>query len=301
MAIAVTNQRRRKLVGLLLCAVVAGWAGPVSASPISPTGTLLPPKREAPSPKPSPSVGVGVPGSPAPTVSVGKPSNSPDGRGPSRPTVLVRLQGPCLVKEGVYAPDGTMLEPPVGGYLIGTGVVDPNGKVTSVFGIYCAGERDAPPPPPPPPAAEDVWQEFPLAGGDIGVSPSGSGLTGLPTGLWYSGLSDGQTITTNVRGYAVTATARPVRYTWSFGDDTEDVASSTAGSDDPAAGVISSKWAASHVYEKAGDYTLTVTVTWSGTYEWAGAGLGGTGNLGGLDVTVSRTYHVREARGVLAG
>ena len=72
-----------------------------------------------------------------------------------------------------------------------------------------------------------------------------------------------------------------------------------AGSDDPAASFDSGAFAISHTFDRDGDYTLTVVATWSGTYDWAGAGLGGTGNLGALDVTISRGYHVNQARSVL--
>lgn len=278
-------------------AVVASlaFAAPAWAGANSPTGTLLPPAKTT-----APEVGVGAPGEGGPAPKVSKPGASPDGRGPSVPTVVVPVLGPCVVTSPIRNPDGSYVEAPVGGYLFGTGIVDPNGQVSKVVDIRCVGPGQPAAPPPVPPAASDVWEVVPLTGGAIGVNPHERGVTGAVTGLWYSGPHDPQTVTTNVRGYTVTATAAPLLYTWSFGDGAGGT-STVAGRDDPAAGEDSTAWAARHVYESAGDYELSVAVRWSGSYTWAGHGFSGTGNLGSVTVTMSRPYQVNAIDSVLVG
>lgn len=278
-------------------AVVASLTGASTAwaGANSPTGTLLPPAKST-----APEVGLGAPGEGGPAPKVSKPGASPDGRDPSAPTVIVPVLGPCVSKEAVYAPDGTLIEPAVGGYLFGTGIVDPNGQVSKVVDIRCVGPDEPVAPPPVPPAASDVWEVVPLTGGTIGVNPHERGVTGAVTGLWYTGPHDPQTVGTNIRGYTVTATAAPRLYTWSFGDGAGGT-STTAGRDDPAAGEDSTEWAARHVYESAGDYELSVAIMWSGSYTWAGHGFSGTGNLGSVTVVISRPYRVNAVESVLVG
>ncbi|HEX5331944.1 MAG TPA: hypothetical protein VFW79_04805 [Cellulomonas sp.] len=84
-------------------------------------------------------------------------------------------------------------------------------------------------------------------------------------------------LTTTLLGYPVTVHATPTRYVWDFGDhttlDTTDpgLPYPTDGSTPPA-GPDSPYPAGSHghPYTAPGTYTLTLTTTWTGTYQIAG-------------------------------
>jgi hypothetical protein len=84
-------------------------------------------------------------------------------------------------------------------------------------------------------------------------------------------------LTTTLLGYPVTVHATPTRYSWDFGDhttlDTTDpgIPYPTDGSTPPAAhGSIYPTGSHGHPYQAPGTYTLTLTTTWTGTYQIAG-------------------------------
>ena len=155
----------RLVVAVVVAAsTIVGTALPALAGDHGPTGTLLPPvhpdhagaqphartggRRGRPLARParrrSPASATGPVARRA--GAVGRPSSWPS-------------KGRVWFGKRCSPPDGSFLVTPIGGYLFGTGVVDPNGNVTRVFGVYCAGPGSPPPPPPPPPpAAADVWQ-----------------------------------------------------------------------------------------------------------------------------------------------
>ncbi len=156
-------------------------------------------------------------------------------------------------------------------------------------------------PPTPRPPAERIWSEVPLPEPTWGLSPAIDGLTGLPTHLWDPRGGAPISASVDLGGFTATATARPVVYEWTMWepDDPENrnphpfVVSRIPGSE--------SEPAATYTYETKGDYTVTQTVTWAGTYTLTGPGVNEVVDLGTTATTSSRTYHVTEVRAVLRG
>ena len=148
----------------------------------------------------------------------------------------------------------------------------------------------APAPPPPPPTPAEVWARVPLNKATLGVSPRGEGVTGFPTWFWYEGGTEGVSLNLGLRGYSLTVQAKPYRFTWTTGDGASGGSSHPGSPDKPAF---------THTYQTRGDYRLTMTVSWAGTYSFSGYGISQTGSLGSVTVEASRAYHVYEVRGVL--
>jgi hypothetical protein len=143
--------------------------------------------------------------------------------------------------------------------------------------------------PPVPPPPETVWDQAPLPMPEVRTNPASDGLTGLATWLWYDQPTTAA-VTVQLDGYNVTLNARAVRYHWSLGDGT-DVTATTPGTAQMPAGT--------HVYEGKGDYTITLEVTWTGTYTFSGPRTDPiTVDLGERTFTGQRPYHVVEIRGV---
>lgn len=147
-----------------------------------------------------------------------------------------------------------------------------------------------------------MWANTPLAVPTFGVNPSINGLTGLPTWLWDPSGGTPVTATATVRGYTSTATATPVHYEWRMwqsGDTPNVNPDPVVGADSPGS---EAQPAATYMYETHGDFTLTETVTWAGTYTYTGAGAGPTtNNLGTTTRTATRAYHVISIRGARDG
>ncbi|GBE21584.1 hypothetical protein BMS3Bbin01_00929 [bacterium BMS3Bbin01] len=105
--------------------------------------------------------------------------------------------------------------------------------------------------------------------GETVKSPLTEGLTGLDTWLWYEGGTEippftltftdpGSGITMQIEAWAILEA-----FTWDMGDGTI-VTSTTPGSSDD----LPHSAAATHRYEGKGDYTVTFTAGWNGTYRW---------------------------------
>ena len=160
-----------------------------------------------------------------------------------------------------------------------------------------AGASGRPTPPPPPPTAQEVWTQVPLPAPVLAISPEGNGLTGLATWLWSSDPGP-LTAQTSIRGYTATARATPVRWVWTMwkpGDTANlnpdpRVESTTPGS--------AANPAATYTYETSGDYTVTLTVWWSGDFTFSGYGVSQRQSLGDTSRSASRAYHVIEVRSV---
>jgi len=156
----------------------------------------------------------------------------------------------------------------------------------------------APPPPPPPPTAAEAANLVPLPAPEAGFSPSGDGipgLTGLPTYVWDAGDSAAKSVTATIRGYSVTTTAQPVSWRWTMEAPGEGssrnpdpvIISSVPGSPDAPAG--------SYTYETAGPYTVSLSVTWSASFTFAGR----TVALGTTTRTSAQGYQVGQLRPVI--
>ncbi len=152
----------------------------------------------------------------------------------------------------------------------------------------------------PPP--ERVWSEVPLPKPDWGLNPGKNGLTGLPTWLWDPRGSEPVNATVDLGGFTATATARPIKYEWRMWESFDKpnrnphpvVVSSVPGSEAKPAGT--------YIYETTGDWTVTMTVTWAGTYTFTGpGGVNDVVDLGTTTTSSSRPYHVIEVRGARVG
>lgn len=149
-----------------------------------------------------------------------------------------------------------------------------------------------PPPPPPPPGPVEVWAEVPLPSAAIAFDPEYVGLTQLPTFFWAQGVGQVVKVNAEIAGYSITAEASPISYVWNFGDGTSATSASPGSSSGPAA---------THTYTEAGTYNVSVSVEYSGTFVYAGAGGTGTEPLGDYysrPVTVA--YIVQQVRSELA-
>lgn len=136
-------------------------------------------------------------------------------------------------------------------------------------------------------------------------NPLTDGLTGLDTWLWYDGGTEIPPFILTVDdpgsgiGLEVEAWARLETFTWDMGDGTV-VTTATPGSDAD----LPRSAAATHRYERKGDYTITFTAAWNGTYRWRqvpGGAWSGPIPFAGNPATISSStpYHVSEIRAIL--
>lgn len=156
-----------------------------------------------------------------------------------------------------------------------------------------------PPLPPAPPSPVEVWRTIPLPTPVLGINPEGKGLTGLKTWIWSTNPGS-LAAQTSIRGYTATAKATAVRWVWKMWNDGDTpnlnpnprVESSYPGSEGTPA--------ATYVYETKGDYTVTLTVWWTGDFTFTGNGVPPqTEILGDTSRDATRPYHVIEVRSVL--
>jgi hypothetical protein len=102
----------------------------------------------------------------------------------------------------------------------------------------------------------------------IRTNPQPEAMVAIDTWFWVEGVpSGGVTASASVPGISVTATARPGGVDYDFGDGASRECSGT--------GVPYSPGATSdctHDYQRAGHYTVTSTIRWTGTYTINGAG-----------------------------
>ncbi len=136
----------------------------------------------------------------------------------------------------------------------------------------------------------------------IRVSPAGDQLVGLPTWLWVDGSSwRSVSATASVPGASVTATARPVRVTWSLGDGSEVVCRGPGtpwrrGVDPRAASPdCGHRYVRSSASQPGSGYLVRVSVAWA--VSWAGAGSSGV--VPGLATNASTRLRVAESQAVL--
>lgn len=151
------------------------------------------------------------------------------------------------------------------------------------------------------PAPQEIWEHVPLPRPDWGLNPSANGLTGLETWLWDPNGGAPVSATVTLDGFTATATARPVRWEWRMWErgDTPNVnppprvVSTSPGSPERPAG--------KYMYETNGEYTVTRTVVWAGSYTLAGPGVSETVDLGTTTTSSSRRYPVIAVRGARVG
>lgn len=159
------------------------------------------------------------------------------------------------------------------------------------------GTTPGPPPPPPPPTAEEMFDLVPIPTPAWGVSPQGDGLTGLQTWLWDTNGAGSRTVTATIRGWTATATASPNRWQWTMYEPGQP-APAGSRSNPPAAVSATSPGsqaapATEFRYETPGEYTLTLRVTWTGSYTYTRPGFSPTTSpLGSSTREATRGYTV---------
>jgi hypothetical protein len=145
----------------------------------------------------------------------------------------------------------------------------PDGSVTSVTGpwkqepgSYCLGPDD-PGVPKIARVIDQIQSDFtslPLRVQVPRADPAPTTLVNIET-AFSAGSAEPQTFTPTLLGVTVTITARPVRWTWTWGDGT------TAAFDRPG---IPKQPDVTHRYAKAGDLPVSVVVEWRGTFRVGG-------------------------------
>ena len=142
---------------------------------------------------------------------------------------------------------------------------------------------------PAPPTTEQVRDAIGIPTPTIATNPATKTLAGLATYFWYTGPAE-RTVTVTLNGFTVTATARAASYEWSLGDGTTHTTTTGGTEEDPAV---------THAYTHKGAKTVTLTITWQGTFTFAGPGnVSGEGDLGSRELTGTRTYPVEEVQAV---
>jgi hypothetical protein len=148
----------------------------------------------------------------------------------------------------------------------------------------------------------------------INVNPDWGGTTGLESWFWYEG-QDEVTATAAIRGYSVTATARPSRFYWDpcagyeapQGYRTNGprgcpaLLESASPGRRPAHDGDGREAAARFLYETRGTYEIRHQVVWDGTWSFTGPGGAiASGRLATIRATSARPgYVVEEIRSEL--
>ena len=133
-------------------------------------------------------------------------------------------------------------------------------------------------------AAQTVVKEMQLKGIEIGMVPypvaeNGTGAVGLPAWMWVGNPDDPQawgpyTVSKDVNGIAVQATARPVHVTWDMGDGTQVVCDGPGTVYEDRFGKQESP-DCGHTYMKMSNPTYTVTAITAWSVEWTAQGQSG--------------------------
>lgn len=117
---------------------------------------------------------------------------------------------------------------------------------------------------------------------DVVVQPPGGALINVPTIVRADGARAPVTDTFFAAGFSVRVTAKPVRWTWTFGPGESDSFTYPGDPHVPGVDPTRSGRHATWTYTRAGARQLQVVVTWEAEYELAGVG---TVPVGALDLT----------------
>lgn len=133
-----------------------------------------------------------------------------------------------------------------------------------------------------------AFAELPLAPAPAHIQPAvGDILINVPVILFTDPTE--QDFTTTLLGQQVNVRAVPDTFTWTFTDGTDPLVTTDPGRPYPAEDLI-------HVYTQPGDYQITLSTTWTGTYQVNGTGpwypVAGTATT----VTTTRTFTAHQAR-----
>lgn len=114
---------------------------------------------------------------------------------------------------------------------------------------------------------------------DVVVQPAGGALVNVPTIVRADGARSPITETFFAAGFSVTVTAKPVRWTWTFGPGESD---SFAYPGEPYASGVNPTTSGRHAtwtYSRAGARQLQVVVTWEAQYALPGVGTVPVGSI----------------------
>ncbi len=272
---------------------------------------------EGNAPSPGCTVGVSAPGTPGGPI-VGRPVSAQGGsgaqvcHGPTGQVLACSLPGyGWLGVNGCYYKLDPTWHPPAGD----TADQPPAGEAgayydMSCFGVAGTGEEilwlpvGAPgtaPIPAPAVLGRQASNQLRLSVGTLEASPAPAAeqLVNLPTWVW---LANWQPLSAAaaVPGESVTATARPVSATWTFGDGSHVICDGPGTPYTTSASPTESSPTCGHTYttssaaEPTGAFPVTVTVRWSVT--WAGGGE--TGTEPPLTATATTAFRVAESQAV---
>jgi hypothetical protein len=155
--------------------------------------------------------------------------------------------------------------------------------------VYAGCPRVATSGAPAPPTAGEVRDAVAIPDPTIATNPQAKTLAGMRTDYWYTGPTE-RTVTVELNGFTVTAIARATSYRWQFGDGAERTTTVPGSKEQPAT---------THAYRDRGTTTITLTVTWTGSFTFSGpGGVTGSGDLGSQAFTSSRALIVQEVQPV---
>ncbi|WP_224048719.1 hypothetical protein [Arthrobacter sp. NicSoilB4] len=107
------------------------------------------------------------------------------------------------------------------------------------------------------------FQRLPIAAGSVTAQPSPHTLRGAETNFFAEAVE--QKFDVTILAQKVHVVAKPVQYTWSYGDDTSLGPQTAAGGPLPQ-DRWGEKTATSHVYTQTGDFPVVLTTHFQGTY-----------------------------------
>ncbi|MFC3992650.1 PKD domain-containing protein [Actinoplanes siamensis] len=168
----------------------------------------------------------------------------------------------------------------------------PDGQANTGFGgpVWIAG---AAPVVSPEVLARQARSKLELPEVVIELNPPGDQLRYLPVWMALDRRSwTTESATASVPGVSVTATARPVKVTWSMGDGSDVTCAGPGTPWTPGIDPEKPSPDCGHTYRAPGVFTVTATVEWEVT--WAGAGQSGT--VPGLTTTGQVQARVQESK-----
>ena len=132
-------------------------------------------------------------------------------------------------------------------------------------------------------------------------APGQPQLVSVPMWAWVpAGQFAARSATASVPGESVTATAKPVSVTWSWGDGTSTICSGPGTVYSSADAASAASPTCGHTYTTdsgTGEFTVQATITWNVT--WVGGGQGGAFN--GMTTTATEAVQVEQSRALVTG
>ncbi|MCX6497646.1 MAG: hypothetical protein NTU93_02450 [Arthrobacter sp.] len=107
------------------------------------------------------------------------------------------------------------------------------------------------------------FEQLPVVAGTTVSQPSPHTLKGAETNFYAEAVE--QTFDVDMLGQRVAIIARPVQYTWNYGDGASLGPTTTAGGPLPQ-DRWGEKTATSHAYSQTGDFSVALTTHFQGTY-----------------------------------